>query len=607
MPSLYVQDAWTIGNRLTLNLGVRTEKETIPSFRTDIKDTAFEFGFGKKIAPRLGATYDVLGDGRMKAFGSWGRYYDWVKYELARGSFGGDTWLVNYRSLDTLDVNNLSLANMPGTRSLGRRCRDRRVPNFDTIDPDLKPMFQDATNLGIEYQLNPTTALGVNYVHNKLTPRDRRRRLARRNRQRGLLRRQPRRGRRDDDVRDRPDGSRSPTPKPLRQYDALDCHAQPPVLEQLVRQRQPHDQPAVWQLRRAGELGRDLRRRRPGRRRRPRSSRPAASRARARPPDAPGTSTSSNGIRTATSTCAAASPPTVRSSAKFYGSYTLPFGTQVGGFVYAGSGTPMSTVVEHDQHHSGAGERPRRHGPHAVAVAAPTCSSRTRSTMIGTQRVRFELNVINLFNQKTATHIFNSLNKGAGLAQGRLGDRSVERRPREGLRLQGADPRVAVRRERVRSSLRQGRPVAAGHAGSVQRQVPVLTSGGNAARTLSTKGGAQAPPSFLRTACDCPSLSLACCQRGAAQPAFNARLNCGEVMIAVPDGVVLEHELARERSIGVERHRRRPIELLVAERTDRRRGGRAVAPQQDRAPPLSSTASFSRGVRRRSSRGRHPS
>ena len=31
--------------------------------------------------------------------------------------------------------------------------------------------------------------------------------------------------------------------------------------------------------------------------------------------------------------------------AKFYGSYMLPFGTQLGGFVYAGSGTPMSTVV----------------------------------------------------------------------------------------------------------------------------------------------------------------------------------------------------------------------------------------------------------------------
>ena len=38
-------------------------------------------------------------------------------------------------------------------------------------------------------------------------------------------------------------------------------------------------------------------------------------------------------------------------------------------------------------------------------------------SMLGARKLRFELNVINLFNQKTATHIFNSLNKGAGLAR----------------------------------------------------------------------------------------------------------------------------------------------------------------------------------------------
>ena len=33
--------------------------------------------------------------------------------------------------------------------------------------------------------------------------------------------------------------------------------------------------------------------------------------------------------------------------------------------------------------------------------------------LMGNKRLRFELNVLNLFNQKTATHIFNYLNKGA--------------------------------------------------------------------------------------------------------------------------------------------------------------------------------------------------
>ena len=114
MPAMYIQDTWTIANRLTLNLGVRTERETIPSFRPNIQETAFTFGYGDKIAPRLGASYDVTGDGQLKAFASWGRYFDWVKYELARGSFGGDVWNIYYRSLDTIDVFNLNLNNMPG-------------------------------------------------------------------------------------------------------------------------------------------------------------------------------------------------------------------------------------------------------------------------------------------------------------------------------------------------------------------------------------------------------------------------------------------------------------------------------------------------------------
>ena len=36
--------------------------------------------------------------------------------------------------------------------------------------------------------------------------------------------------------------------------------------------------------------------------------------------------------------------------------------------------------------------------------------------MAGNKRLRLELNVLNLFNQKTARHIFNFLNRGAGVA-----------------------------------------------------------------------------------------------------------------------------------------------------------------------------------------------
>ncbi len=160
----------TSGN-LTLNLGLRFEDEKIPAFRE--RDVAIQFGWGEKIAPRIGAAYNVKGDGRMKLFGSYGRYYDWTKYELARGTFGGDIWLTYYRPLDDPSIiSSINLNNMPGRDLWGNAAgyQDHRVPSFgtDQLDPDMKPMSQDSFSGGVEYQLKPTVLLSVNYVHNNL-------------------------------------------------------------------------------------------------------------------------------------------------------------------------------------------------------------------------------------------------------------------------------------------------------------------------------------------------------------------------------------------------------------------------------------------------------
>jgi hypothetical protein len=109
--SFYVQDQWQVHPQLTLSLGVRAEQERIPSFRRDIKNYAIDFGWTDKIAPRLGASLDLYGDGRIKIFGSWGRLYDWTKYTLARSTFGGQVARVRYRSLDTVDVFSLNSKN----------------------------------------------------------------------------------------------------------------------------------------------------------------------------------------------------------------------------------------------------------------------------------------------------------------------------------------------------------------------------------------------------------------------------------------------------------------------------------------------------------------
>jgi len=73
--ALYLQDSWTIKGRFTLNLGIRTEREYMPSYSDDPAFKGLkpiEFKFGDKLAPRLGFVYDVFGDASLKIFGSYG-------------------------------------------------------------------------------------------------------------------------------------------------------------------------------------------------------------------------------------------------------------------------------------------------------------------------------------------------------------------------------------------------------------------------------------------------------------------------------------------------------------------------------------------------------
>jgi hypothetical protein len=175
----YVQDSWTVNKRLTLNLGMRLEREFLPSFSKQGIEAAppIEFGWGSKISPRLGAAWDPRGDGKMKIYGSYGEFYDVMKYEMPRGSFGGDIYLTYYYALDdptvfeTLKTYGYPADPMklPGRFFEGVNWRiPSNDPNDSTVDPDLKPMKQRMTDLGFDYSINPSLVASVRYTNRRL-------------------------------------------------------------------------------------------------------------------------------------------------------------------------------------------------------------------------------------------------------------------------------------------------------------------------------------------------------------------------------------------------------------------------------------------------------
>jgi hypothetical protein len=169
---LFLQDSWTIGNRLTLNLGLRTENEHVPTFSDDpsVPQYGIEWGFGSKLAPRAGFAWDATGDGRTKVYGSWGIFYDIFKLELPLGSFGGHKWLEYYYSLDSGDlspiVDNQSCPpTCPGTLLRGPiDFRHVSLASEGGIDPDIEPMKMQEFVVGAEREIASNLSVSARYV-----------------------------------------------------------------------------------------------------------------------------------------------------------------------------------------------------------------------------------------------------------------------------------------------------------------------------------------------------------------------------------------------------------------------------------------------------------
>lgn len=152
---LYVQDTWSPTNRLTLSLGVRYDNSQV-SFPRQQKATGewanqerLVVGKDSTIAPRLGITFDPLGDGKTALKAAYGRYYApfyLMSFEGANPSSGA--WYTIFLNPDWTEDYRTNI----------------RESSPTDIDGSVTSPYADEINIGIEREIMEDLSISATFI-----------------------------------------------------------------------------------------------------------------------------------------------------------------------------------------------------------------------------------------------------------------------------------------------------------------------------------------------------------------------------------------------------------------------------------------------------------
>ena len=138
----FAQDSWTIGSRLTLNPGVRFDRNT--GYTKALGEQVFATN---SISPRIGFAWDVTGDSRTVFRGHYGWYFDGAKSSYYDLVDPGQTPFYGAYIDSALNVISDVYLTDPGAAH--------------TVDPDIKHPRMKQAILGIERDLFRGISVGV--------------------------------------------------------------------------------------------------------------------------------------------------------------------------------------------------------------------------------------------------------------------------------------------------------------------------------------------------------------------------------------------------------------------------------------------------------------
>ncbi|MCJ8320625.1 MAG: TonB-dependent receptor [Colwellia sp.] len=159
--AFYITDTWQATDDLSLNLGVR-----VSNFSNTTGSGDKYVDLTNQVAPRVGFSYDLLGDGESKVYGSYGRYFQPVSpnTNLRMASAAYD--LHYFYELDGV--------NADGSPQLGEQIGYNPVATGEVPDADqlfnnqAGSMYSDELVLGYEQQINDDWAAGIRLISREL-------------------------------------------------------------------------------------------------------------------------------------------------------------------------------------------------------------------------------------------------------------------------------------------------------------------------------------------------------------------------------------------------------------------------------------------------------